>query len=119
MNLKTTLILLVLLVLLAGGYYGMLAGNIKIDQNQLEAKKLLFESDKYQAVPNKYKILAGIAAAAVLGSELCTEMWTKMGLSQGVTIKEISEIIQVARYMKMATVNDTVKTTYRMLAEAK
>lgn len=87
--------------------------------NQLEAKKLLFESERYQAIPNKYKILAGIAVAAALGSELCTEMWTKMGLKQGVSAKEISEILQVARYMKMAVVNDTIKSTYVMLSELK
>ncbi|NQS97689.1 MAG: carboxymuconolactone decarboxylase family protein [candidate division Zixibacteria bacterium] len=83
--------------------------------NQMEAKKLLFENPNYQKVPKKYKILAGIAAAAVLGSELCTEMWTKMARQQSVSKEEISEIIQVARYMKMATVNDTVKTTFAML----
>jgi len=83
--------------------------------HQMEMRRLLFEDPKYQQVPRKYKLLAGIAAAAVLGSETCTEMWTKLALQAGVSLQEISEIIQVARYMKMATVNDTVKTTYQLL----
>jgi len=84
-------------------------------ENQMSAKSLLFDHPHYQKVPRKYKLLAGIAAAAVLGSETCTEMWCKQALEMGVSAEEISEIIQVARYMKMATVNDTVKTTYQML----
>ena len=87
--------------------------------NQMEAKKLLFESPKYQSVPNKYKLLAGIAVAAALGSVTCTDMWTKQALLAGVTKEEISEILQVARYMKMATVNDTVSSTYELLEAAK
>lgn len=87
--------------------------------NQMEAKKLLFETAQYQSVPNKYKLLAGIAVAAALGSVTCTDMWTKQALQAGVTKEEISEIIQVARYMKMATVNDTVSSSYGLLEAAK
>lgn len=86
--------------------------------NQMDAKKLLFDDSHYQQVPNKYKLLAGIAAAAVLGSVTCTDMWTKQALQAGVTKEEISEIIQVARYMKMATVNDTVSSAYEILGNA-
>lgn len=84
-------------------------------QNQFDQRTLLFESPKYQAVPLKYKLLAGIAVAAALGSVTCTEMWTKMALQKGVTSAEIIEAILVARYMKMATVNDTVSTSLEML----
>ena len=87
--------------------------------NQMDAKKLLFEDPRYQQVPNKYKLLAGIAAAAVLGSVTCMDMWTKQALQAGVTKEEISEIIQVARYMKMATVNDTVSSSYEIIENAK
>jgi len=87
--------------------------------NQMDAKKLLFEDPRFQKVPNKYKLLAGIAAAAVLGSVTCTDMWTKQALQAGVTKEEISEVIQVARYMKMATVNDTVSSTYEILENVK
>ncbi len=85
--------------------------------NQMEARRLLFESREHQAVPGKYKLLAGIAVAAALGSATCTDMWTRMALGSGAAEDEISEIIQVARYMKMATVNDTVSSTFRILEE--
>ena len=87
--------------------------------NQMDAKKLMFEDSRYQRVPNKYKLLAGIAVAAALGSVTCTDMWTKQALQAGVTTDEISEIIQVARYMKMATVNDTVSSSYEILESVK
>jgi len=89
-------------------------------QNQFDQRALLFESPQYQAVPLKYKLLVGISVAAALGSVTCTEMWTKMALQKGVTSAEISEAILVTRYMKMATVNDTVSTSVQMiLAEGK
>ena len=85
--------------------------------NQMEAKRLLLEDPKYQSVPSRYKLLAGIAVAAALGSVTCTDMWAKLALQAGAAPEEISEIIQVARYMKMATVNDTVSSTYRILED--
>jgi len=84
-------------------------------QNQFDQRGLLFESPGYQAVPLKYKLLAGIAVAAALGSVTCTEMWTKMALQKGVSPAEISEAILVARYMKMATVNDTASSSIEMI----
>jgi len=86
-------------------------------KNQMEAKNLLFGDPRYQAVPNKYKLLAGIAVAAALGSVTCTDMWTKQALQAGADPKEIAEILQVARYMKMATVNDTISSTLEMLLD--
>lgn len=83
--------------------------------NQFDQRGLLFDSPQYQAVPLKYKLVAGIAVAAALGSVTCTEMWTKMALQKGVTPAEIAEAILVARYMKMATVNDTVSTSVQLL----
>lgn len=77
-------------------------------QNQMESKKFLFENEKYSAIPAKYKHLAGIAAAAVLGSETCTNMWVKNALAAGVTREEIVEAMMIARLMKQATVNDTI-----------
>lgn len=86
-------------------------------QNQMEEKQLLFEHEKYQQVPAKYKLLTGIAVAAALGSETCTEMWVKMARSQGVSTAEIVEAMMVARYMKQATVNDTISSSLQKLAE--
>ncbi len=84
-------------------------------QNQMEAKTLLFENEKYQAVPKKYKLLAGIAAAAVLNSDTCTQMWVKQAKNAGITNAEIVEAIMVARYMKQAVVNDTVANTLQLM----
>lgn len=88
-------------------------------QNQFEHRALLFESPQYQSVPLKYKLLAGIAVATALGSVTCTEMWTRMAIQQSVTSAEINEAILVARYMKMATVNDTASSTLELLLSQK
>jgi AhpD family alkylhydroperoxidase len=84
--------------------------------HQIAEKALVFESPEYQAVPAKYKLLIGIAAAAIANSETCTYMWTKMAKSQGVTDAEITEAIMVARYMKQATVNDTAARAFDFLS---
>jgi AhpD family alkylhydroperoxidase len=85
-------------------------------KNQLDEKALLFEHPNYQAVPAKYKLLIGIAAAAIAGSDTCTQMWVKMAKEQGVTNSEITEAVMVARYMKQATVNDTVSNAFQFLS---
>mgnify|MGYP001390875532 FL=1 len=85
-------------------------------KNQMEEKTLLFEHPNFQAVPAKYKLLIGIAAAAIANSDTCTQMWVRMAMDQGVTKEEITEAVMVARYMKQATVNDTVSNAFRMLS---
>ena len=84
-------------------------------KNQMEEKALLFENDKYQAVPKKYKMLVGIGVAAALGSDTCTQMWTLMAKQSGITNEEIIEAMQVARFMKQATVNDTIANSLLFL----
>ena len=84
-------------------------------QNQMEEKTPIFENEKYQKVPNKYKILIGIGVAASLGSDTCTQMWTNMAKQNDITNEEIVEAMQVARYMKQATVNDTIANSLRVL----
>lgn len=86
-------------------------------KNQMEEKALIFENPKYQAVPAKYKMLIGIASAAIIGSDTCTQMWTKMAKDNNVSNEEIIEAIQVARYMKQATVNDTVANSLQFLSD--
>ncbi len=83
--------------------------------DQMHEKALIFENEKYQKVPNKYKMLVGIGVAAALGSDTCTQMWTKMAKQSGVTNEEIVEAINVARYMKQATVNDTIANSLKIL----
>ena len=88
-------------------------------QNQMHEKSLIFENEKYQKVPNKYKMLVGIGVAASLGSNTCTQMWTKMAKQSGVTNEEIVEAMNVARYMKKATVNDAIANSSKLLEENK
>jgi alkylhydroperoxidase/carboxymuconolactone decarboxylase family protein YurZ len=85
-------------------------------KNQMDERALLFEHPNYQAVPAKYKLLIGIASAAIAGSDTCTQMWVKMAKDQGVIDAEITEAVMVARYMKQATVNDTVSNAFRLLS---
>jgi alkylhydroperoxidase/carboxymuconolactone decarboxylase family protein YurZ len=68
------------------------------------------------SVPAKCKLLAGIAAAASIGSDTCTQMWVKLAKKQGVTNSEIIEAIMVARYMKQATVNTAVSKAFERLS---
>jgi AhpD family alkylhydroperoxidase len=84
-------------------------------ENQMQEKSLLFENEKYQKVPGKYKMLVGIGAAAALGSDTCTQMWTKLAKQKGVTNDEIVEAMKAAHYMKQATVNDTIADSLRIL----
>jgi alkylhydroperoxidase/carboxymuconolactone decarboxylase family protein YurZ len=84
-------------------------------QNQMQEKALIFDNEKYQKVPSKYKMLVGIGVAAALGSDTCTQMWTNMAKQNGATTEEIIEAMQVARYMKQATVNDTIANSLRIL----
>ena len=84
-------------------------------ENQMQEKSLIFENEKYQKVPNRYKMLVGIGVATALGSDTCTQMWTKMAKQNSVTNEEIVEAMQVARYMKQATVNDTIANSLKIL----
>ena len=84
-------------------------------ENQMQEKALIFENEKYQKVPNKYKMLVGIGVASALGSDTCTQMWTKMAKQNGVSNEEIVEAMQVVRYMKQATVNDTIANSLKIL----
>jgi len=84
-------------------------------KHQMDERALLFEHPQYQSVPKKYKLLAGIAVAAALGSDTCTQMWTKMAQGDGIAPQEIVEAIMVARYMKQATVNDTIARSLERL----
>ena len=84
-------------------------------ENQMQEKALIFENEKYQKVPNKYKMLVGIGVASALGSDTCTQMWVKMAKQNGVSNEEIVEAMQVSRYMKQATVNDTIANSLKIL----
>jgi len=42
-------------------------------------------------------------------------MWTNMAKQNGVSNEEIVETMNVARYMKQATVNDTIANSLKIL----
>jgi AhpD family alkylhydroperoxidase len=84
-------------------------------KHQMDERALLFVHPQYQSVSEKYKLLAGIAVTAALGSDTCTQMWTKMARDSGVSTQEIVEAIMVARYMKQATVNDPASGSLRLI----
>lgn len=86
---------------------------------QMQERAMLMENDAYQSVPNQYKMLIGIATAAVLMSDTCTQMWTKMAKANGVSDEEIVEAMLVARYMKQATVNDAIANSLSLLKDSK
>jgi AhpD family alkylhydroperoxidase len=86
-------------------------------KHQMDERALLFDHPHYQSVPKKYKLLAGIAVAAALGSDTCTQMWTKMARDNGISTQEIVEAILVSRYMKQATVNDTASGSLQRIIE--
>jgi len=88
-------------------------------QNQMEEKSLLFENEKYQKVPNKYKMLIGIGVAVALGSDNCSQMWTNMAKQNGATNEEIVEAMQIARYLGQSSANHTVASVLKNLEENK
>lgn len=88
-------------------------------KHQMEEKALLFENEKYQAIPKKYKLLTGIAVSAALNTDTCTRMWVKQAKDAGISVPEITEAMMVARYLKQAMVNDTVSNTLSLLSENK
>ncbi len=73
----------------------------------MDHRSAIMENPALDAVPQKYKLLIGLAVAASLQSSTCTLMWTRQAKQAGATDAEIAEAILVARLMKMATVNDT------------
>ena len=85
--------------------------------HQTKEKALFMKNENYQAIPGKYKLMIGIAAAAVLMSDTCTKMWKKMAKANGVTDAEIVEAMLVARYMKQATVNDAIANSLQLLKD--
>lgn len=86
-------------------------------ENQKDEKQLLFDNPRYSCIPKKFKALTGLAVAAALGSDTCARMWTKMAKNLGASNPEIVEAMMVARYMKQATVNDTISGSLNLLIQ--
>jgi len=69
---------------------------------QAGERKFLMED--LQHIPPKYKHLIMIAAAAAVGSHLCTETFIKIAQRSGVSAKEIGEALLTARFALASTV---------------
>jgi len=66
-------------------------------------------------IPPKYKLLVSIAISAALGSENCTETYTRVARNKGITPEEIMEAILVARFISATTVVNTASSTMQFL----
>lgn len=69
------------------------------------------------AIPNKYKILMSITAAAALGQENCIKTYVNSALRQGIQKDEIMEALFVARFVKATTVISASVEAMKLLVE--
>lgn len=69
------------------------------------------------AIPNKYKLLMSITAAAALGQANCIKTYVKSALRQGIQKDEIMEAILVARFVKATTVISASVDAMKILVE--
>ena len=70
-------------------------------------------------IPPKYKILMSLAMSAAMGMEECINTYTKLALRKGITTDEIMETLQLARYVKGASVMAAAKQAVKMVKEHK
>lgn len=68
---------------------------------QAQERKFVFDLPH---IPNKYKHLIMIAAAAAANSHLCTETFIKIAHRSGVTKEEIGEALLAARFALASTI---------------
>lgn len=69
------------------------------------------------AIPNKYKLLMSITAAAAVGQENCIKTYVKSALQQGIQKDEIMEAILVARFVNATTVISASVDAMKLLVE--
>lgn len=67
------------------------------------------------SIPEKYKHLIMIAVASALGSEMCTEVFTKIAKRRGVSDREIGEAILIARFALASTIFATATPALKWL----
>ena len=70
-------------------------------------------------IPKKYKILMGIAASAVMGSEKCINNYTQSALKNGVSKEEIVEALVLARFVKASSVFSASTDALKMVLNSK
>ena len=69
------------------------------------------------AIPNKYKLLMSITAAAAVGQENCIKTYVKSALQQGIQKDEIMEALLVARFVNATTVISASVDAMKLLVE--
>ena len=70
-------------------------------------------------IPKKYKILMGLAASAVMGSEKCIKNYTLAALKNGVSKEEIGEALVMARTVKASSVYSASTDALKMVLNSK
>jgi AhpD family alkylhydroperoxidase len=70
-------------------------------------------------IPDKYKHLIMVAAAAAFGSETCTEMFAKIAKRNEVSDKEIAEALLIARFAVASTIFATATPALEFLTGEK
>ncbi|MEM3451768.1 MAG: carboxymuconolactone decarboxylase family protein [Nitrososphaerales archaeon] len=71
------------------------------------------------SIPEKYKHLIMVAAAAAFGSETCTEMFAKIAKRSGVSDREIAEALLIARFAVASTIFATATPALEFLTGEK
>ena len=68
-------------------------------------------------IPPKFKLLMSLAISAALGSEHCTQTYTKVALNKGIPKEEIIEALLVAKFVKGTTVMGASTAAMRLMVE--
>ena len=66
-------------------------------------------------IPQKYKILMSLAAAAAMGSEKCINTYAQAALKAGISKEEIVEALILTRFVKASSVFSSSTDALRML----
>jgi len=66
-------------------------------------------------IPQKYKILMSLTAAAAMGSEKCINTYAQAALKAGISKEEIVEALILTRFVKASSVFSSSTDALRML----
>lgn len=66
-------------------------------------------------IPPKYKLLISIAVSAAIGSERCTETYTRVAGNKKITNEEIMEALLVARFVAATSVISVSTSSIKMM----
>jgi len=70
-------------------------------------------------IPQKYKILMSLTAAAAMGSEKCLNNYTNAAIKNGISKEEIVEALIITRFVKASSVMSSATEALRMLSNIK